>query len=353
MADYFESGFTVREASWHGKETVLAEHPDNWDDARLAAGLLWEPRLVPLYRKVITTRPARPSDAPDVVYAVDGERFVDEATYVEADSARMVERDDTGADLGVVTDKFELLTHGQMGPILEAIQGQGNVKYETAGSVRGGRMVYALLRLDEPYTITGDVDGFGDPVLTFPYLALLNSHDGTGACKVLYTQVRVVCWNTVQAADADGDRHGAQFSFRHTVGMADRIEDAKNAMNFARAEMTRWQEMAAELHAITITDEQQQTFLNEFMPMPPTALISDRVRDNVERDRAKFMHVLNDSLTNCEMSHTGLGLVNAAVEYLDHVRGFRTRNTYLGRQLLRPEPYKAKAVRLVRELANA
>lgn len=333
MADYFESGFTVRNASWHGKETVLAEHPDNWDDARMAAGLMWEPRLVPLFRRDV--------DA-------DGHEV-----FVEAEGAKLVERDDTSRPLGVVTDRFELLTHAQMGPILEAIQGEGDVKYETAGSVRDGRTVYALLRLDEPYTIPGDVDGFGDPVHTYPYLALLNSHDGTGSCKVLYTQVRVVCWNTVQAADADGDRHGAQFSFRHTTGMADRIEEAKSALNRARVEMTRWQEMARQLHAITITDEQQLMFLNEFLPEPPTGLVSDRVRANVAADRQKFMHLLTTSATNCEMAHTGLGLVNAAVEYLDHVRGFKSSNTYLGRQMLRPEPLKAKAVALVRELANA
>jgi hypothetical protein len=35
---------------------------------------------------------------------------------------------------------------------------------------------------------------------------------------------------------------------------------------------------------------------------------------------------------------------------LDHVRGFRNSDTYMGRQILSAEPLKAKAVRLVREL---
>ena len=333
MAHYFESGFTVRTPSWHRLETVLDEHPDNWDDARMAAGLMWEPRMVPLFRR-----------------DVDAEG---NEVYVEAEGAKLVERDDNARPLGVVSDTFELLSHAQMGEIAEAIVGAGNVRYETAGSVREGRTVYSLLLLDEPYEIKGDVDSFGDPVLTLPYLALLNSHDGTGACKVLYTQVRVVCANTVQAADADGDRHGAQFSFRHTTGLAGRVEEAKDALKLARVEALRWKSVAEELHAITISDEQQLIFLNEFMPEPPSGLASDRVRANVARDRQQFMTILNDSLTNCEIAHTGLGLVNAAVEYLDHVRGFRTSDTYMGRQLLRPEPLKAKAVALVRELATA
>lgn len=332
MAHEFESGFTVREPAWHGLSTVLDEYPDNWDAARMAAGLMWEPKLVPAYRQALDP------DTGDI-------------TYVQA-PAQFVERDDTGALLGTVSDQFELLTHAEMGPIVEAILGDKACKYETAGSVRHGKMVYVVVRLDEPYQVAGDIDPLGDAIHTYPFLVILNSHDGTGACKVLFTQIRVVCMNTVQAADADGNKSGLQFTFRHTAGMKARIEEAKSAMGLARVEATRWQEMAAELHAITISDEQRLTFLDEFMPMPPAGATTERVRQNVERDRLKFQALL-DSMTNVAQAGTGLQLVNAAVEYLDHVRGFQNKETYFGRQLLRAEPLKAKAVKIVRDLATA
>lgn len=326
MADYFESGFTVRQASWHGKETVLDEHPESWDAGREAAGLTWEPRTVPVYRRN------------------------DDGTYEEVPTHKLVERDDTGMGLGVVSQGFELITHAEMGEIVHDFLQLDNVKLETMGSVREGRQVYALILLDEPYNITGDVDGFGDPVTTLPYFALLNSHDGTGACKGLYTQVRVVCWNTVQAAAAEGDRTGAQFSLRHTSGVKTRMEEARAAIQGARDEAARWKELAESLAILPVNREQQLIFVNEFLPQPPTGFVSERVLNNIQQDRAKFMHLLNDSLTNCEMPNA-LGLVNAATEYLDHLRGFRNRDTYLGRQLLQAEPLKAKAVRLAREVA--
>jgi phage/plasmid-like protein (TIGR03299 family) len=332
MPDYFDTGFTVRERSWHGKELVLAEHPDNWDDARMAAGLMWEPTAQPIYRMVV---------------AADG------TESYEVISHKLIVRDDTKAQLGVVSESFELITHAEMGQIMEVFLDQPNVKFDTAGSVREGRQVYATVLLDEPYQITGDIDGFGDPVLTLPYFALLNSHDGTGACKGLYTQVRVVCANTVQAASADGDRHGAQFSLRHTSGVKERIEDARDIVANARTEAARWKTIAEHLVTLTVTNEQQLQFLNEFIPEPPAGITSDRVRANIATDRERFLHVLNESATNAAMSRTGLGLVNAAVEYLDHVRGFRNADTYLGRQILSAEPLKAKAVKLVRELCPA
>jgi hypothetical protein len=46
------------------------------------------------------------------------------------------------------------------------------------------------------------------------------------------------------------------------------------------------------------------------------------------------------------------GLVQAAGEYLDHARSYRTQDSYLGRTLLRPEPLKAKAVALARRVTR-
>ena len=329
MADYFEAGFCVRTPSWHGKELLLDTAPETWDDARLAAGLLWEPRLVPLYYR-----------------NSDGE-------FVEDTNARRVERDDSGAGLGTVSGTFELITHAEMGRIMEPVLEQPGCKLDTMGSVKEGRQVFATVLLDEPYTIAGDVDGFGDPVLTLPYFAILNSHDGTGACKGLYTQVRVVCANTVHAADMDGDRTGAQFSLRHTSGVKARIEDARDVVEGCRREAARWRELAQSLALIPITADDQITFCTEFIPAPPEGTFTDRVRRNIENDRLTFLRLLRDSATNAGMQHTGLGLVNAAVEYLDHCRGFRNTDTLVGRQILRPENLKAKAVKLVRELAKA
>ena len=75
---------------------------------------------------------------------------------------------------------------------------------------------------------------------TLPYLAITNRHDGTGAFAVRATAVRIVCANTFRAAELEGERTGATFSFVHKSGWRNRIDEARQAVTGARAEMRRY-----------------------------------------------------------------------------------------------------------------
>ncbi len=323
MTAYFESGFSVRVPMWHGLGTVLDDYPTDWTDARKKAGLEWEPRLV-------------------LPYQQRGEDFVPVTTH------RLVERDDNHEVLGIVSDQYSLISHKQMGEIVEAILGADiNVRFETAGSIKNGAAVWCLVYLDEPFTVGRDDSQ------SLPFLALLNAHDGTGACKVIYTRVRIVCWNTYQAADAEATRSGAAYTFRHTGDVASRIEEAKNAIAGLRAGVTEWGEEAAELVSLNIDDPRVEWFLSEFIPMPAADVVSDRVRANIEKARGLFRNFYFDSITCDAHRGTALGLVDAATEYLDHARSFRNSDSRIGRSLLRAEPLKIKAVGLARRAAAA
>jgi hypothetical protein len=86
--------------------------------------------------------------------------------------------------------------------------------------------------------------------------------------------------------------------------------------------------------------------------MPPDGLVTDRVVRNVE-DARKALRAILASPSTEQIADTGYGLVQAAGEYLDHARRSRSWETKLGRTLMRPEPLKAKALTLVRQLTNA
>jgi phage/plasmid-like protein (TIGR03299 family) len=305
---------------WHGEGLVLDDWPKDWQDAREKAGLLWEPEIVPMFQKI-------------------------GVEFVEVPDFRISRRDDTHQPLGPVTDTFALVYNRQMGEIVEAILGEG-AKFETAGSLKNGAHVWCLVYLDEPMTVAGD------DTPTYPFLAVQNAHDGSGSCSAMPTEVRIVCWNTYSLASLLGDRDGTKFTFRHTGNVSARIEDAKAAMSQLRGESAQWNEIAESLQKIRISDEQLLEFSEAFIDYP-LGLVSDRVKENVEKSRRMVRWIFDESVT-CEGHRgTGLGLLDAAVEYADHVRGFRSSDTYLGRTMLRPEPLKAKALTLVRKIGGA
>ena len=204
-------------------------------------------------------------------------------------------------------------------------------------------MVYACAYLDEPIVIPGDFSP------TFPYLALLNRHDGRGACKALPTTVRIVCANTFNAAEAQGDRNRSAFAFVHSGSWRDRLDEARQAVLGVRREAATWSAIAAELGTIGVSAAQRDSFIAEFIPMPPGQVVSDRVVGNIKAARQR-MALLFDSPTVAPIADTAYGLVQAAGEYLDHLRPHRNADTYLGRQLLTPQALKTRAVTLARHV---
>ena len=214
-----ESMFSVRQMPWHREGTILEDYPGNWAEARKLAGLDWDP---------ITTE----------VYALTDLNADGTPHYEPIDGWKAISRSDNGAVLSLNRDTYTVIDHGEMGEIVEAVLAQPNVKWETAGVLDSGRSVWCLALLDEPITLPGD----DSP--TLPYLAITNRHDGTGACALRATAVRIVCANTFRAAELEGERTGATFSFIHKSGWRNRIEEARQAVTGARAEMRRYTELA-------------------------------------------------------------------------------------------------------------
>jgi hypothetical protein len=101
--------------------------------------------------------------------------------------------------------------------------------------------------------------------------------------------------------------------------------------------MRRYSELAADLLAIPITTQQRELFITEFIPMPPTGLVTDRVARNVEEARMALRAIF-DSATTEQVAHTAYGLVQASGEYLDHVRTARSWETRLNRPGGLPSP---------------
>lgn len=298
---------SYRSVGWHGLAESFEEYLPVEEIKKKVFG--WEPVNEVIYRAVPSIN-------------AEGELTTE---YVEIPTHKAVVRDDNDEVLGVVSDSHELVLNQEILDIADALEkssrGDMPVKIETAGTLKGGRKVWALVRLEEPIAPKGDPKG--DTML---YYALQNSHDGSGSFRGQGTSVRVICANTAHLADLDSRLRGTEVMFYHTKNVQERIERAKGALASWREGINQWQEMADHFSLTKVTKEQRADFIDLFIPMPKSEnLISDVTRRHVEEARGE-LKALFESPTLDYIELTAWGLVQGAVEWSQHVRNTRGKN---------------------------
>lgn len=334
MAHMVEKMFSVRELPWHYSETgkdgrtkILQENPKTWEDVRPLAGLDWDPIEEPLYRKGVQVT----DDGPEEVYE-------------QVEGHKLIVRSDNGMVLDTALEQYELITQTDMGSIIDTFMEGHDISFETAGSLDEGRQVWALLQMGDFLEIPGD----NSP--TARYLALLNRHDGHGACKLITTNVRIVCANTWHYADTTAEASATTFSFHHRAQWRARVkelqDDVKAALTGAHKEQKAYVELAEDMLLRTVTDEQQKRFVDEFVyPTREEHRLKPKALENVTIARQKVASILT-SPTCDGIAHTAYGLMQAGGEYLDHDRAYKNTDTLMGRTVFTREDKKIRAKNL-------
>lgn len=342
MPALFDTGFFVREPAWHGMGIVLDDYPSREEAMRLA-GHDWD---------VIVLDELRVGLPNDVLTSAGQEPNADgsgKLRKVEGWTAHV--RSDTLAVLNVCRESFERIPNATAYEIAELLFDQG-FQYETGITLDSGKLCAITLKLDEPITITGD------NTTTLPFGCLSWAHDGSASLKVRSGSIRQVCANTVHASEMEGRKLGTDFTFRHTKNVRERIEDAKAAVRGVRENLDVYRVLMEELASMRVTPAQRDLFVSEIIGdkdgiVSKSASTSARVKDNIERERTKVLSTFMSSTIPDEHALTGYGLFQAGVEYFDHLRAFRSKDSYVKRTLLADNPAKASLTRTIRDLVAA
>lgn len=341
----YDTMFSVREAPWHGLGVLIDSAPETRMDRMRLAGQEWLVVESDVYLRDDGT--GSPEDSSpfgdlfaEIAQAAHGE-------YQQLQGWKALSRGDNGYVMHVAKDSYEVIQNVVGHEVFEALAAGARLDDGTGGTIRNGSTCYLSARLDEPVLVDGDTS----PI--FPYIVVTWAHDGTGAMQARRTSVRPVCWNTISMGEVEARRSGRNFTFRHTKNVTARIEDAKAVIAGARQETAAFVELANELAAISVTDEQREMFVTTFVPKPEADVISDQVLDNILKARKQVRDIFESPTIPEVHRNTAYGLLQAGVEYLDHLRGFRNTDTYLGRTLLRDEPLKSKLVPMIRELVTS
>ena len=291
---------SFREPAWHNLGTVFNEEVNTQKMLELANLNDWNVRL---------------------------EELVIPSTLTSDKSYQYVVRtnptNNTQTDvLGVVGERYVPLQNEDLFAFGDNIL-DGGGRWETAGSIRGGRVVFGSLALDREIVL--DPSGVADKIKS--YLLINTSHDGSIAIQASVTPVRVVCANTLNLAlNRTKKKDGVKQSFkiRHTQTASGKVTAARTALGIANAYMDEFSKLANELYQKKVDAKKFNEIILAAYPKP------DKDSKGSIKKWENKIDLINDIYTgefNGTIAGNAWGALNALTERLDWHRNSRGENS--------------------------
>lgn len=284
MAALVESMFSVREKPWHGLGTIVKEAPTSEEALRLA-GLDWDVVQSPIY-----------------------------TNHGKVEGYKANIRSTDRQVLGVVSDRYRIVQNTEAFSFTDELLGQG-VRYETAGSLMGGRKVWLLARLPREFIIAGE--------RISPYLVFSNTHDGSGAVRVAVTPIRVCCNNTLNLALSTAAR---SFSMIHTGDVKEKVSEAKQTLFMADNYMENLGREFERLRKQKISDQQVREYIDQLLPIEPGA--SSVTVKNMKKLRNDMAMRYFDAPDLKGVGNNAYRFINAVSDFATHAEPIRRTKNY-------------------------
>jgi phage/plasmid-like protein (TIGR03299 family) len=306
MSSEVETMAWAHEQPWHGIGNRV-EGSVTVDEMLIAAGLNWEVKQHECWTEI------------------DGKKV--------AVGRKALVRDSDGKILSVTGDNWKPFQNKEAISFFREYTEAGGATLETAGSLRGGKIVWGLARVATGFTINGNDHVKG-------YILLVSPHEVGQAITVRTTSVRVVCANTLAMA---GGVKGANAEYRQSHVKNFDVNAAKATVQLVKEQIAAMKLEADALQSLKLSEYDTVRFLATFFqPMTPeeAAVGNEEARTKLLiNDPAMRNHQLEGVLWATDKAPgatpgNGWGVLNGVTYWADHMAGrgsdARLFNSWLG-----------------------
>lgn len=311
MAHQVEQMAYVGDTPWHGLGNQLTQNQpiEVWAQQ---AGMDWR------------------IESSDVSYMAQNERG--QSIIMPYEEQRVLYRSDTHAPLSVVSQRYQEVQPMEILEFYRDLTEQSGFELETAGVLKGGKKFWALARTGQSTALKGKDVSNG-------YILLATACDGTLATTAQFTNIRVVCNNTLaialrgQSSSAGVMKvpHSTKFDadkVKQQLGVSVRAWDEHmyEMKQLSQRRVTQG-EAAAYFDAVfnntsmSVADQEEniiQFYRNVANPNP----VKEKSEPN-GRAMTKVMDMFNGQGRGAELSSakdTAYGLLCSITEFADHER---------------------------------
>lgn len=272
----------VKEPAWHGLGTIVKEAATQEQVLQLA-GLNYKVDLV----------------TPQFQY--DGGIIKDLNNFA-------IMRQDTGAVFGYVKDRYNIIQNEEAFLFFDNFIEKTEAVYHTAGVLKSGEISWILAKLPEHISVNDDVIEM--------YVLVVMHHDGKHAMQMMFTPVRVVCNNTLDAATGTAQNIVA---VRHNSNYVSNINEAVRLMGIKNNYVAEINEVFEELATVKVSGKVAEQFFNQL-------IVGKKNIEGIEISTQK-QNMINNMLeyykshpTQQNIKGTAWGLYNAVSGYYNNVK---------------------------------
>jgi len=228
MAHMVETMAYAGEVPWHGLGHKVPSDLST-DQMMQAAGLDWTVQKIPAFVKI-----------------EDESQAIDAAALVRSSDNKI---------LDVVSSDWNPVQNQEAFDFFQDFVNAGDMEMHTAGSLKGGQIVWALAKIKDSFELFG-----GDQVDS--YMLFTNPHVYGQSLDIRFTPIRVVCNNTLTLSLSQ--KNGTAFKLSHRREFV--ADQAKQALGIAHAKLDEYKSMASWMGSKRYDNESIKAYFQELFP---------------------------------------------------------------------------------------
>jgi phage/plasmid-like protein (TIGR03299 family) len=258
--------------------------------------------------------------------------------YVETGHSALVRSSDHRI-MDVVTDDWVPMQNIDAFEFFNDFVEAGEMEMHTAGSLKDGRIIWALAKVGEEFDLFG-----GDKIES--YLLFTNPHSYGQSIDVRFTPVRVVCNNTLTLSLNTASKRMAKVSHRKAFD-ADMV---KETLGIAKHKLSTYKEMASFLGSKQASDENVVEYFKRVFPVLTAKEASTK---DISKSAAKALEILHTQPGAQYAEGTFWQTFNAVTYMTDHIIGRSVDNRLTSAWYGANKGLKTKALEIAVEMAEA
>lgn len=218
----------------------------------------------------------------------------------------------------------------------------GDMEMHTAGSLRGGQIVWGLAKVKESFELFK-----GDRIDS--YLLFSNFHKYGFSTDVRFTPIRVVCDNTLTLSLNSSVERMVKISHRREF----QADDVKSMLGVATDKLAKYKEMAQFLGSKRATKEHAFDYFRSIFPTGAQAEDEKKGEIKVSRNAKLALEVMNTQPGADFAKGTFWQLFNTVTYLTDHTLGRNADNRLTNAWYGHNKKLKTRALETAVQMANA